>query len=111
MIKVKEFTAKADQIIVGMALNILALGIIPVLCKAFWGVSGQTPSLSIENRISGTTPFILAAVFVFGLVYFIFRKTVLGLRVTAAGDNPQALRTQGVSVDKTRWMAILLGAA
>ncbi|MBK9293552.1 MAG: ABC transporter permease [Oligoflexia bacterium] len=102
---------KSDQIIAGMALNILATGLIPVLCKAFYGTSGQTPSLEIQDRISSTTPFIIAALLVFIGTFILFKKSVFGLRVTAAGDHPPALRSQGINVDFVRVKAILIGAA
>jgi len=101
---------KSDQIIVGMAFNILATGIIPVLCKAFYNTSGQTPSLSLEFRINNTPLFIALGLLSFFFTVFIFRKTVFGLHVTAAGDYPPALRTQGVNVDLVRYKAILVGA-
>lgn len=102
---------KSDQIIVGTALNILAMGTIPVLCKALFNVSGQTPSLSMDQRINSTTAFVITAVLIFIMILVIFKKTVFGLHIVASGDNPQALRTQGVSVDKVRWLAVLVGAA
>ncbi|MDZ4676228.1 MAG: ABC transporter permease [Oligoflexia bacterium] len=103
--------ARADQIITGMAVNLFVAGLLPVLSKAFFEVSGQTPSLPVNERIISVWPFAIAAIIVVICVAFYFSKTVLGLRVWAAGENPQALRTQGVSVDFTRFKSIMLGAA
>jgi ABC-type uncharacterized transport system permease subunit len=103
--------AKADQIIVGMALNLFVIGLLPVLSKALFGVSGQTPSLPIDERLTNNVPFfVLALVVAIGTAWF-FKKTVMGLRVQAAGENPSALRTQGVSVEWLRFKSIVLGAA
>jgi ABC-type uncharacterized transport system permease subunit len=102
--------AKADQIIAGMALNFFVAGLIPVLSKSIFDVSGQTPALEVSDRISSTWIFVVLAVIVVAKVQFIFKKTVFGLRITAAGENPEALRTQGVSVGFTRTTAILYGA-
>jgi ABC-type uncharacterized transport system permease subunit len=102
--------AKADQIITGMAVNLFVMGLLPVLSKSFFEVSGQTPSLPIDERITSVWPFAVLAVMVVIGVAFYFSRTVLGLRVWAAGENPQALRTQGVSVELTRLKSILLGA-
>jgi ABC-type uncharacterized transport system permease subunit len=44
-------------------------------------------------------------------VEILFRMSVFGLRISAAGENPHALRTQGVNVSRVRTMAILWGAA
>jgi ABC-type uncharacterized transport system permease subunit len=103
--------AKADQIIAGMAINILVTGIIPVLNKAIFDVSGNTPALEAQERLSSGSLFVILAVVVVVGVQFLFSKTVFGLRVRAAGENPQALRTQGVSVGLTRTKSIILGAA
>lgn len=102
--------ARGDQIIVGMAINIFVAGIIPVLSKAFFGISGQTPSLKVAEHITELWPFFFAAVCVVFYSWFYFAKTVLGLRVLAAGENPEALRTQGVSVSLTRFKSIIIGA-
>jgi ABC-type uncharacterized transport system permease subunit len=103
--------ARADQIITGMAVNMFVAGLIPVLSKAFFNVSGQTPSLSAIERFSSLAFFFVAAAIVVIGSEILFSKTVFGIRIWAAGENPQALRTQGVSVVKTRLKAILLGAS
>jgi simple sugar transport system permease protein len=103
--------AKADQIIAGMAINILVTGLIPVLSKAIFEVSGNTPALEAQDRLSSQSLFFFLAIFVFIFIIALFSKSVFGLRLLAAGENPQALRTQGVSVEWTRAKAILLGAA
>ena len=87
--------ARADQIIVGMALNLCALGIIPVMSKALFDVSGQTPSLSVADRFSSPYGFFVMAVCVVFFVVFYFDKTVLGLRALAAGENPNARAHRG----------------
>lgn len=102
--------ARADQIISGMAVNILMTSLLPVLCKALFDVSGNTPGIGADERISATWIFMVLAALVFIGVQTIFAKTVFGLRITAAGENPQSLRTQGVSVMKTRFKAIVLGS-
>ena len=103
--------AKADQIISGTAINLLVMGLIPVLGKALFDVSGQTPTLSLDDRFLSSGPFFIFAILVVGFVVFYFQKTVLGLRALAAGENPNALRSQGVNVDWVRLKSILLGAA
>ncbi len=103
--------AKADQIISGMAINLFVMGLIPVVCKTVFGLSGQTPSLSMNERILDPSIFIILALFAVAGISLFFSRTVLGLRVWAAGENPESLRTQGVNVNRTRMKAILLGAA
>jgi len=103
--------AKGDQIIIGMAVNLCTMGLIPVINKAVFDVSGQTPALGEADRFSGAGAFMIVGVLVVMFVSFYFSKTKLGLRVLAAGENPNALRSQGVDVGRTRLKSILLGAA
>jgi general nucleoside transport system permease protein len=103
--------AKADQIVAGTAINMLVAGILPVFSRAVFGVSGATPSLSADLRFESWSSYALIALGVFVLVSVCFQSTVFGLRITAAGENPSALTTQGVKVKAIRWRAILVGAA
>lgn len=50
---------------------------------------------------------ILAAI----LIYVMFKKTSLGLRIKAVGENPNAADSVGVSVNKTRAIALLMSGA
>jgi simple sugar transport system permease protein len=103
--------ARADHIIVGTGLNILAYGALPLLCKSLFGSSGQTPSLDISLRLSSLWPFLALACASFILILVIFNKWPLGMRIVAAGDEPLALRTQGINVELVRFVAVLLGSA
>lgn len=95
---------RADQIVAGTAINFFAAGIVPFLCKVFFGVTGATPSLPIAERFQWA-PVILVA----GVVLFIhgWRKYSLpGLWHQFAGEHPAALDASGVSVVRVRWMGV-----
>ena len=100
---------KADQIVAGMAFNLLAIGAIPVIGRAWFGVTGSTPSLPMELRLS--SPYVFAALGVAACfaLHFLFAQHRWGIRITAAGENPQALATQGVSFQWTRFVAVTAG--
>jgi simple sugar transport system permease protein len=102
---------KADQIIVGMATNILIMGLLPLISYMLFNQTGQTPSLSIDQRISELWPFVVEAVAVISFTSYFFRYSRLGLRVRMAGENPHAIRTMGVSVLKTRLAALSICGA
>ena len=87
--------AKADQIISGTAINLLVMGLIPVLGKALFDVSGQTPTLSLDDRFLSSGPFFIFAILVVGFVVFYFQKTVLGLRALAAGESQRPSQPGG----------------
>lgn len=108
---------ESDQIISGMAINILAIGIIPVLSNSFFGTPSITPV--INNTIKGfDIPWfplladipiltILSFVLIFASI-FVFNKTRFGLRLFSAGENPEALDSSGVSVIKYRFAGLIL---
>lgn len=101
---------RGDQIVVGTAFNFVASGIIPVLCRALFGVTGSTPSLPIDLRIKNYAGFGLLALGLVVYYHFVIHKTRYGLRMTAAGENPIALQTQGVNVHRLRIRAVTEGA-
>ena len=101
---------KGDDIVVGTALNIFVAGTIPVFNKSIFAVTGSTPSLPMENRIGSNMGFGFAAVFACFLIHQILSRSAWGVRVNAAGENPNALTTQGVSAVKIRYQAVLAGS-
>lgn len=101
---------RADQIVIGMAFNLLLAGSIPVICKSLFGASGSTPSLPIENRIDSPNLFLFSALSLFLLVTWMYKKTRFGLRSIAAGENPLALISVGVTPTWIQIKAVVLGA-
>ncbi len=103
--------SRADQIVVGIAFNMLVAGFIPTVCRAWFGVTGGTPQLEISSRLSSDRWFFTAALG-FGLfLYWVFANTRWGLRLKSAGDEPMALVVQGVSPGRIRILAGTLGGA
>lgn len=113
-----------DQIVVGIAMTILAGGVTSVLYDAQFGQTrprlGAAPTVAIP-LFSGipilggslfTQPLIvylgIAAV---ALLYWIYSATNVGLNLRAAGEKPEALDAAGVSVVATRsWAEFACGA-
>ena len=100
---------RSDQIVAGTAINLLAVGITPFLCKIFYGVTGSTPALAVEARFQ-TLPMFVAVGLVFVFWYWLDR-TVSGSWVRFAGEKPEALDAAGLSVAKVRWGGVLLAGA
>jgi simple sugar transport system permease protein len=97
---------RANQVVAGTALNLLVMGMIPMLLKLLYESTGGTPSLPAESRFQD---FPLWFAFVAaGMAWFLMKRTVLGLRVSFAGENPEALDAAGVSVNKIRYLAVAL---
>jgi ABC-type uncharacterized transport system permease subunit len=96
---------RANQIVAGTAINMLAGGVTPFLCKIFYGSTTATPSLPVEVRFH-TAPIFWA----FGAVALCalwVRYTPSGLWVRFAGENPEALDAAGIRVNRVRWCAVL----
>jgi len=95
---------KADQIIAGLAVWLIALGLAPFLSTVFYG-SVNTPNLgaSISWRVTGTMVFLATAG-----AWWTLNRTAFGTHLEAAGENPKALDTVGVSVSRVRHAGVLL---
>lgn len=116
---------KANQIISGIAINIIALGLTSYLVYIFTpagvGISSLPGSLLLPTPPLGplaTIPWIgyvffqqniifyIALLILIGTQFFLFR-TNLGLRIRAIGEHPQAADTAGVNVRLLRYLCVL----
>jgi ABC-type uncharacterized transport system permease subunit len=100
---------RADQIVAGTAINMLAMGLTPFLCKILYDVTGSTPSIPIGERFQ-SAPLYLSWLLV--VVCFLWMKyTPTGLWISFAGEHPEALDAAGVRVNRVRWIAVLISGA
>jgi len=123
---VASITFRADQIVSGMALNILASGLTSYLNYELYGTTGTPADLPaipplVIPGISGV-PFVsdvigrqnstvwVMFVLVIVLQLFLFR-TVPGLRLRAVGEHPRAAETVGIDVRRTRYWAVIASGA
>ncbi len=97
---------RSDQIVSGMAFNILVMGLIPLLNKGFYGSTGSTPNIDIELR-PGMWPYFLALLLV-PATHFFLQNTRGGLNLRMAGESPLSLTTSGVSLTKVRMLSLLM---
>jgi simple sugar transport system permease protein len=104
-------TFQADQIVSGVAINMLAYGITPYLLKAFYNSSSNSPSIQGFGGRLFTNPVFWLVLALVVVVQVVVTRTRWGLRVRAIGDNPQAAHTLGVSVNTIRWQAVLASGA
>jgi len=102
-------TLRANQIVAGTAINMLAAGIPPFVSKILFEATGSTPALPLAERFQ-FAPMILAWVFVFA-TYVWMTRTPSGLWVQFAGEHPESLDAAGVRVNRTRWLSLLVGGA
>jgi simple sugar transport system permease protein len=113
---------KADQIVAGMGINFLALGVTGYLFVRVYGTEGTPDNLPAVPDVHlpiGWIPFVgdaleqtnllvwlgLILVAVVGVVLF---RTPTGLRTRSVGENPLAADTAGISVSRTRFASVVL---
>lgn len=127
-------THRGDQVVSGVAMNILASGLTVILGIALFQQGGQTPILSNDDRflpitlpladllgaipligpiyskvISGHNALVYFAFFCVFITYFALYRTRFGLRLRAVGEMPHAVDTAGISVSWLRYRALFLG--
>jgi simple sugar transport system permease protein len=100
---------KADQVVVGTAINILMIGLPGFLSGAFFLSSGSTPQIPIEQLIP-RVPIVLAFALV-PITWYVLYRTPFGLRLRAVGENPEAADAAGINVDRMRYSGVLLSGA
>jgi ABC-type uncharacterized transport system permease subunit len=99
---------RADQIIVGMAINIFALGAAAYLVSAIFGQPGASPQVAGLRDESLLTWFAVALVV--ALHIFLYRTRV-GTHLRAVGEEPRAAATAGINVLAFRYAATMAGGA
>ncbi|MEM1044732.1 MAG: ABC transporter permease [Pseudomonadota bacterium] len=127
-----SITHKGNQIVSGVAINFLAVGLTALLGQDWFRQGGRTPQLPSDARFNPIElPFAsaLADVPVIGLLYsellsghsilvyvafaavpltwWILFRTRFGLRLRAVGENPAAVDTAGISVVAMRYQAVI----
>jgi general nucleoside transport system permease protein len=119
-------TLRADQIVTGTAITLLALGLTGALARALFGDQGLAWSLGtlepwplpllsqvpVVGRALFAQPSVTyAAVLAVILAHVWFTGTHAGLALRAVGEAPDAAHTAGIHVARMRWVAILVGCA
>lgn len=101
----------ADQVVVGAAVNLFALGLTGTLFRAQFGQSGQLLSLPALPKAFGLDPIVVLAIALVPALAWLLFRTKWGLAVRAAGEYPKAVEASGFSALGLRWQAFLLGGA
>jgi simple sugar transport system permease protein len=128
-----SITQRGNQIVSGVAINMLAAGLAAVLGNAWFREGGRTPPVEQAQRfLPINLPFVdtLGAVPILGDVYrlllsgqnlitwlaflavpltwWALYRTRFGLRLRAVGENPAAVDTAGISVTRLRYLAVVI---
>ena len=124
---------RGDQVVSGVAINIIAVGLTAVLGIAWFQQGGQTPPVTSDVRLQALWPgaaaalhnlpwfgplvgdgllshniMVYLAVALVPAVWWLLYRTRFGLRLRAVGENPHMVDAAGVSVARLRYTALTL---
>jgi len=125
-------THRGNQVVSGVALNILAAGLTAVLGVSWYAQGGRTPPLAADARfmplalpgagtlrdvpalgllydelLSGHSVPVYVAFLAVPLAAWTLYRTRFGLRLRAVGENPLSVDTAGISVAGLRYRAVI----
>lgn len=99
---------KGNSIVIGTGMNLLAMGIIPIISKSLFDSTGSTPSLELP-KYNQYLPYI-ALLLVLLFSFWLSEKTIWGLQMKFAGEKKLALQSVGVSFIQRQWQSLTLSA-
>jgi simple sugar transport system permease protein len=113
---------RADQIVAGMGINFLALGVTGYLFIRIYGTEGTPDGLPavpdvhlpigwipfIGDALEQTNLLVWLGLILVAVVSIVLFRTPTGLRTRSVGENPLAADTAGISVRRTRFLSVVL---
>lgn len=123
LLAVASINFKADQTLVGTAMNMLGLALATVIAKAYniattSGADNSARIAFVENKkalalVEGTefNWFMILAFAALAVGWVVLYKTRFGLRLMACGEHPQAADSVGINVKKMRYSGVLISGA
>ena len=116
---VSSIRFRADQVVVGIAINLLAIGLTRFFLRLAFDSSSNSPRVpgfGGERTGGGVAALAAMPLFWIGLVTiplgaWLLYRTRFGLRARAVGEHPAAARSVGISVPRVRYLAVALSGA
>lgn len=108
---------KADQVVVGVAINLFAVGITRFFLQLAFQSSSNSPRVVGFGSEGGSAaaflanPLVWLGLAVIPALAFVIEKTRFGLRVRAVGEHPEAAASVGVPVNRVRYVAVIASGA
>ncbi|MDQ3518586.1 MAG: ABC transporter permease [Gemmatimonadota bacterium] len=107
---------RADQIVVGIAINLLVIGVTRFFLRLAFDSSSNSPrvagfSEAAQENIflaSLSNPLVWAGLLSVPLLTWVMYRTPFGLRIRAVGEHPEAAETLGIRVPRVRYYAVAL---
>ncbi len=105
-------TLKADQIVAGIAINMLVMGATRFGLTLLYGSTMNSPRIAgLEAPFPALDPLFIAAVVSVVSGQWLLFKTPYGLRLRATGESAETADAAGVSVDWMRYSGVLVSGA
>jgi len=107
-----SISQRGNQIVSGVAINMLAAGLTAIVGNAWYGQGGRTPPLEGDQRFGGVlfghSALVYVVLLAVPVTWFVLGHTRFGLRLRAVGENPAAVDTAGISVTGLRYTAVII---
>jgi ABC-type uncharacterized transport system permease subunit len=112
---------KANQVVSGVGVNILSLGLTTLLLQVIWGNRGASDSVTglkplhlpvigdipvVGDIIGNQNPLVYIMLVIVVVAWLVMFRTPLGLRIRAVGEHPEAADTVGIHVHKIQYMCV-----
>ena len=115
-----SITLQANQVVSGLALTMLGLGLSGMMGKPYVGKplslkmnDWVIPYLSdipfVGKVLFSQSPFFYLAIVLSIAAWFFLERTRLGIQLRSTGENPKATETQGVNVFLLRYLSVMVG--
>ena len=127
-------THRGNQVVAGMAVTIIVVGLAPSLALAWFGLGGQTPQLAVAGQrftelawpwaeaaraipfpglmyaelLGGHNVVVYLAAALVPFSAWVLYRTRFGLKLRAVGENPHAVESAGIPVNALRYRAVLI---
>ncbi|MDB4951330.1 MAG: ABC-type transporter, integral rane subunit [Gemmatimonadetes bacterium] len=109
---------RADQVVVGIAINLLVIGLTRFFLRLAFDSSSNSPRIAgfegggpLSGWLAGAGPMIPLGLLVIPAVAWLVYRTPFGLRLRAVGEHPAAADSLGVPVARVRYVAVALSGA
>lgn len=103
-------TKKANQVVVGIAFNILATGVTTTMYRHLFGMDASSTKVASFGRLGPFSILVYVGVLFVVLLTIFLYKTKYGLKIRGVGENPTAVDTFGLNVDAIRFRSVVAGA-
>ena len=107
---------RADQVVSGVVINLFSLALTTCLTKTvnrlfFHNAQSRLPLEVAPQLPGGFYTYELLMLLLVGACWFLLYRTRFGLRLRACGDNPNAVAAAGLSVERLRYLAVIISGA